>query len=100
MLRPRARKTYRMARLVMRTQAVPTAARAQGSTSSVMPISTGGAHASVGFFLEEKRLRMGGKGAGVIGAHRKDACNHRAGEVPAWICAAAAGTQASSPGVS
>src|SRR5512139_3995099 len=48
MLSPSARNTKRMARLVIRTQAVPTPASANGSTSSARPTTATPAQTSAG----------------------------------------------------
>src|SRR5665213_4149258 len=60
MLSPSARKQYRMARLVMRTHAVPTPASANGSASSARVISTMPVHATRGFFLRSNIDRSAG----------------------------------------
>src|SRR4051812_9437634 len=51
MLRPSESSTNRIARLVMRTQAVPMAASANGKTTSATPMSARPTHALPGRFL-------------------------------------------------
>src|SRR6185369_7834525 len=51
MLRPSDSRTKSIARLVMRTQAVPIDASANGNTASTIAISAMPTHAPCGFFL-------------------------------------------------
>src|SRR4030095_16135106 len=58
MLRPSASRTNRMARLVMRTHAVPMPANAKGSTASATAINAMPIHAPCGCFFGSRRACM------------------------------------------
>ncbi len=60
MLRPSAKKQYRIARLVIRTHAVPTPASAHGSSASATATTATPAQTRAGCRCVSKNVRIGG----------------------------------------